>query len=450
MIGAPQHILSVSELTVMLRDRLEQAFPQVWVEGEVSNVRAPGSGHLYMTLKDHVSQIRVVLFKTSAQRLRFALREGLHVIVRGRLTVYEQRGEYQLVLDYVEPKGIGALQIAFEQLKEKLSREGLFDPGRKRPLPLLPSRVGLVTSPTGAAIRDMLAVIRRRCPIANILIYPVAVQGDGAAEQIAHAVRSLSESGEVDVIIVGRGGGSWEDLWCFNEEAVVRAIAASTIPVVSAVGHEIDYTLADFAADVRAATPSAAAEAVVPVLRDLLRTVQALWARQERGMRERLAFVQRQVSGHSGAMPVFLLRLQRQGQRVDEAMDRIRGGWRSFLAVLRRQVQQSEHDLIVASPRMTIASALVVLPQLLKRTEEAMIRVLASRRQSAQGRMATLDTLSPLAILRRGYSILQSVPDGRIITRARDLHEEDDVSVTLAEGRLICGVRRVLPDSRKA
>jgi len=445
MSGAPQHILSVSELTVMLRDRLEQAFPLVWVEGEVSNLRAPGSGHLYMTLKDPISQIRVVLFRTSAQRIRFALREGLHVIVRGRLTVYEQRGEYQLVLDYVEPKGIGALQIAFEQLKEKLSREGLFDAGRKRPLPLLPSRVGLVTSPTGAAIRDMLAVIGRRCPIASILIHPVAVQGDGAAEQIAHAVRSLSESGAVDVIIVGRGGGSWEDLWCFNEEVVVRAIAASTIPVVSAVGHEIDYTLADFAADVRAATPSAAAEAVVPVLRDVLRTIQALWERQERGIRGRLAFVQRQVGGHSGAMPLFMLRIQRQGQRLDEALDRMRGGWRDFVAVLRRRVQHSEHDIVVASPRMTIGSALVVIPQVLKRTEEAMTRVVASRRQSAQGLMATLDTLSPLAILRRGYSILQSVPDGRVIRRATDVREDDDVSVTVAEGRLICGVRRVFP-----
>ena len=447
MSVAPQQILSVSQLTAMLRERLEQAFPQVWVEGEVSNLRAPGSGHLYMTLKDNLSQIRAVLFRMSAQRLRFALREGLCVIVRGRLSVYEQRGEYQLVLDYVEPKGIGALQIAFEQLKEKLAQEGLFDPARKRPLPLLPSRVGLVTSATGAAIRDMLSVIRRRCPIAGILIYPVPVQGVGAAEQIADAVRSLSQSGDVDVIIVGRGGGSWEDLWCFNEEPVVRAIASSAVPVVSAVGHETDYTLADFAADLRAATPSAAAEAVVPVLRDVLRTVQTLWDRQERGMRGRLAFVQRQVTGHSGAMPMFLLRLQRQGQRLDGAIDRIRGGWKDVLAALRRRVQQREHDILIASPRMRIASALVVMPQLLKRTAEGMVRVVASRRQSVHAVIATLDTLSPLAILRRGYSIVQSVPDGRVITRATGVHEDDDVSVTLADGRLICGVRRVLPHS---
>jgi exodeoxyribonuclease VII large subunit len=447
MSVAPQQILSVSQLTAMLRERLEHAFPQVWVEGEVSNLRAPGSGHLYMTLKDNLSQIRAVLFRASAQRLRFAVREGLCLIVRGRLSVYEQRGEYQLVLDYVEPKGIGALQIAFEQLKQKLALEGLFDSARKRPLPLLPSRVGLVTSATGAAIRDMLSVIRRRCPVAGILIYPVPVQGDGAAEQIAEAVRSLSKSGDVDVIIVGRGGGSWEDLWCFNEEPVVRAIASSAVPVVSAVGHETDYTLADFAADLRAATPSAAAEAVVPVLRDVLRTIQALWDRQERGMRGRLAFVQRQVTGHSGAIPMFLLRMQRQGQRLDDTIDRIRGGWKDVLAGLRRRVQQREHDVLIASPRMRIASALVVMPQLLKRTAEGMARVVASRRQSVHAVMATLDTLSPLAILRRGYSIVQSVPDGRVIRRATGVREDDDVSVTLAEGRLICGVRRVLPDS---
>jgi exodeoxyribonuclease VII large subunit len=447
MSVAPQQILSVSQLTAMLRERLEHAFPQVWVEGDVSNLRAPGSGHLYMTLKDNLSQIRAVLFRASAQRLRFAVREGLCLIVRGRLSVYEQRGEYQLVLDYVEPKGIGALQIAFEQLKQKLALEGLFDSARKRPLPLLPSRVGLVTSATGAAIRDMLSVIRRRCPVAGILIYPVPVQGDGAAEQIAEAVRSLSKSGDVDVIIVGRGGGSWEDLWCFNEEPVVRAIASSAVPVVSAVGHETDYTLADFAADLRAATPSAAAEAVVPVLRDVLRTIQALWDRQERGMRGRLAFVQRQVTGHSGAMPMFLLRMQRQGQRLDDTIDRIRGGWKDVLAGLRRRVQQREHDVLIASPRMRIASALVVMPQLLKRTAEGMARVVASRRQSVHAVMATLDTLSPLAILRRGYSIVQSVPDGRVIRRATGVREDDDVSVTLAEGRLICGVRRVLPDS---
>jgi len=230
-----QRILTVSELTLLVRDRLEQSFPDIWVEGEVSNLRTPSSGHLYFTLKDQSSQIRAVLFKTGVRRLQFALREGLQVIVRGQLTVYEPRGEYQVVLDYLEPKGIGALQLAFEQLKEKLAGEGLFDPARKRPLPFLPRRVGVVTSLSGAAIRDILAVLERRCPILSVLIYPVPVQGEGAAPLIAEAIRALGASGEVDVMIVGRGGGSLEDLWCFNEEIVVRAIADSAVPVVTGV-----------------------------------------------------------------------------------------------------------------------------------------------------------------------------------------------------------------------
>jgi exodeoxyribonuclease VII large subunit len=275
-----RRIFTISELTLLIRNQLEQGFSGIWVEGEVSNLRAPASGHVYFTLKDQTSQIRAVLFRAGAQRLRFSLREGLHVIVQGRLTVYEPRGEYQADVDYLEPKGIGALQIALEQLKEKLAREGLFDLVRKRPLPLLPRRVGLVTSLSGAAIRDMLSILQRRCPYLSILIVPVPVQGMGAALQIASAVRELGSSGKVDVMIVGRGGGSLEDLWSFNEEAVVRAIAESAVPVVSAVGHEIDYTLADLAADYRAPTPSAAAEAVAPIVEDLLRMLRELWARQ--------------------------------------------------------------------------------------------------------------------------------------------------------------------------
>jgi exodeoxyribonuclease VII large subunit len=272
-----RRIFTISELTLLIRNQLEQGFSGIWVEGEVSNLRAPASGHVYFTLKDQTSQIRAVLFRAGAQRLRFSLREGLHVIVQGRLTVYEPRGEYQAVVDYLEPKGIGALQIALEQLKEKLAREGLFDLVRKRPLPLLPRRVGLVTSLSGAAIRDMLSILQRRCPYLSILIVPVPVQGMGAALQIASAVRELGSSGKVDVMIVGRGGGSLEDLWPFNEEAVVRAIAESAVPVVSAVGHEIDHTLADLAADYRAPTLSAAAEAVAPIVEDLLGMLRELW-----------------------------------------------------------------------------------------------------------------------------------------------------------------------------
>jgi len=266
---SPPTILTVSELTHRIQARLEEGFPDLWVEGEVSNLRIPSSGHVYFTLKDAQAQIRAVLFRSQAQRLRFDLGEGLQVLARGRLTLYAPRGEYQVVVDYVEPRGLGALQIRFEQLKEKLAQEGLFAESKKRPLPTLPRRIGIVTSLTGAALQDMLTVIRRRCPIVGVVVYPVPVQGDTAAPLISKGIRTLGASGLVDVLIVGRGGGTWEDLWCFNEEEVVRAVAESAVPVVSAIGHEIDFTLTDFAADHRAPTPSAAAEVVTPHLEEL-------------------------------------------------------------------------------------------------------------------------------------------------------------------------------------
>lgn len=447
MLGPPQKLLTVSELTLLVRDRLEQGFPDLWIEGEVSNLRTPGSGHLYFTLKDEASQIRAVFFRTGAQRLRFTLREGVHVIVRGRLTVYEPRGEYQIILDYLEPKGIGALQVAFEQLKEKLAREGLFDPNRKRPLPLLPRCIGVVTSLSGAAIQDILTVLHRRCSILKVLIYPVAVQGDAAPEQIAHAIQALSQSGEVDVIIVGRGGGSWEDLWCFNEEHVVRAIAASPVPIVSAIGHEIDYTLADFAADHRAPTPSAAAEAVAPVLQELVRLIQDLEKRQERAIRAHVGLVQRQVADHCGAMTQLLFRIQHYSQQLDEAAERLRTSFRKYVEGFRQRVQEARHQSVLYSPRGKIRGHLLSVPHLMKRIEECLRTRLAFRRERMRSFAAALDSLSPLAVLARGYSIVQTIPDGRIIKRTSDVAVHEQVAITLAEGRLRCEVRHVLPDS---
>jgi exodeoxyribonuclease VII large subunit len=257
------HILTVSQLTDKIKILLEGSFPDIWVEGEISNLSIPQSGHAYFTLKDEQSQIRSVLFRSSQRFLKFTLQHGMQVICRGRLGVYEPRGEYQLILEYIEPKGVGALQLAFEQLKGRLEKEGLFDLEHKKPLPLLPLRIGIITSPTGAAIRDMLRVIKRRHPKMQILIYPVPVQGAEAAPQIIEAIRYFNAEKSIDVMVVGRGGGSLEDLWAFNEEAVARAIYSSTIPVITAVGHETDYTIADFVADLRAPTPSAAAEMVV-------------------------------------------------------------------------------------------------------------------------------------------------------------------------------------------
>lgn len=449
MFGTLQHVLTVTELTVLIRDRLEQVFPDLWLEGEISNLRTPASGHLYFTLKDHVSQIRAVLFRAGAVRLRFALREGLQIVARGRLTVYEPRGEYQIALDYVEPKGVGALQLAFEQLKDKLAREGLFDPSRKRPLPLLPKCVGIVTSVSGAAIRDMLTILQRRCPGLAIRIHPVSVQGDGAAHQIAAAIRELGQSGDVDVLIVGRGGGSWEDLWSFNEEVVVRAIAASPVPVVSAVGHETDVTLADFAADVRAPTPSAAAEAVAPVVQDLMRAVREIADRHERSIRHLLASIERRVIGRCEAMPILFVRLLRQGQRVDEVVDRLHRALTNRLSHLRQRVRQDRHDLLVCSPRNTIRGASVLIPQLLKRLEEGTGRILASQRDRLRAVVGALNSLSPLAVLTRGYGIVQRASDGAVVRRMSDVSVGERVQARLAEGRLLCLVESITPDSER-
>lgn len=448
-MGVESHkrIFTVSELSLLIRDRLEQIFSDVWFEGEVSNLRTPASGHFYFSLKDSRSQIRAVLFKAHAQRLRFALKEGLCLIARAHLTVYEPRGEYQAVLDYVEPKGMGVLQLALEQLKEKLEREGLFDRARKRPLPFLPRRVGVVTSRSGAAIRDILTVLRRRCPLLRILIVPVPVQGGGAGPRIAEAIRWLSDSGEVDVMIVGRGGGSLEDLWCFNDEAVVRAIAASRVPVVSAVGHEIDYTLADFAADVRSATPSAAAETVAPVLKDLLRTLADLSAREQRAMRRRFEHARQRIVAMRRAFFDPTWRLQRHAQYLDELSHRLGATVTSSLSDLKHRLTGLRHRLTLSNPMARLRGASVLAPQLVKRMEQSFYGMLNFRRQAIRSLAAALNSLSPLAVLARGYSIIQTEPEGAVVTRTADVKAGDEVRARLADGQLLCGVREVRPNS---
>lgn len=439
-----QRILTVSQLTFLVRTRLEVSFPEIWVEGEISNLRAPASGHLYFTLKDAAAQIRAVLFRNSAQRLRFALEEGLQVVVRGRLSVYEPRGDYQILVDDVEPKGIGALQIALEQLKEKLAREGLFDEARKRPLPMLPRRVGVVTSPTGAAIRDVLTVLHRRCPAVPVLVVPVSVQGEGAAEEIAHGVRTLSESGLVDVMIVGRGGGSLEDLWCFNEEVVVRAIAASRVPVVSGVGHDIDITLADFAADVRAPTPSAAAMAVAPARTDLVRHLAELHRRVVRGLGAKLEAA-RHVAGEVRQLaPALRLRLHRSGQQVDDETGQLCGVLARRLDACRRHLASMQHRTSGVSPLARLRAALALLPQLVKRTEQATVSAIETRRGEVRTLIQGLDSLSPLQVLARGYSLLQRVPDGRVVTRADTVAVGEDIRARLAHGELLCRILQIL------
>ena len=440
-------MLTVSELTGLLRTSIEEQFSDIWLEGELSNLRAPGSGHVYCTLKDKTSQIRAVLFRSSAVRLRFALQEGMQVIVRGRLTVYELRGEYQIVLDTVEPKGIGALQVAFEQLKERLAAEGLFDQDRKKPIPTFPRTVGVVTSLTGAAFRDILAVLRRRWPPLHILIAPVQVQGESAGRQIAEALAALNDWGSVDVIIVGRGGGSLEDLWSFNEEIVVRAIAASHVPVVSAVGHEIDVTLADFVADLRAPTPSAAAEAVVPVLAEIVERLRELTVRVGQMMLRHCAFEgQRLAAGIRGVTDVRF-RLQEAAQRTDDMVDRLRELLQRVLMSGRERVHEAQRDLSGLNPILVIKQGLATVPQFSKRLEGQMGTLLAQHRHRIHAMLAQLNTLSPLAVLGRGYSILHTVPAGQVLHRASDVEVGQELEAQLASGRLSCMVTRVFDDS---
>jgi exodeoxyribonuclease VII large subunit len=413
------HILTVTDLTDRIKGLLEGAFPDVWVEGEISNLTVPQSGHAYFTLKDARNQVRAVLFRSSQRFLKFTLQHGMLVICRGRVSVYGPRGEYQLIVEYIEPKGVGALQKAFEELKARLDKEGLFDRERKRPLPLLPRRIGVVTSPTGAAIHDMLRVIRRRHPRIHIMLYPVPVQGPEAAPAIAEAIDYFNREAAVDVMIVGRGGGSLEDLWAFNEEAVARAIFASRVPVISAVGHETDYTIADFVADLRAPTPSAAAEMVVESEESFRDRIGSLTTGIFRSMRQKIELLRAALREHAGRLEDPRRRLEQYAQRLDELLGRLATGLNHHI-----------------------------------RRDRALLVSLA----------AGLDHLNPLGILSRGYSITKTVPGGTILKDASATRAGDLLSTQLAKGEIISRVedpaavpndrdrgmsRRSLPDTQE-
>lgn len=342
-----RHVYTVTELTREIRQILESKFPQVWVEGEVSNLRIPTSGHFYFTLKDANCQLAAVMFRNVAAQVKFELKDGLKVICSGRISVYEKSGQYQIYVEELEPKGIGALQLAFEQLKERLSKEGLFAPAHKKPIPLLPQHIGIVTSPTGAAIRDILNILSRRFPNLHITINPVRVQGEGAALEIARAIDEFNALGGIDVLIVGRGGGSMEDLWAFNEEAVARAIYNSRIPVVSAVGHEIDFTIADFVADLRAPTPSAAAELVCAKKEEFVERVRAL----------------------SEALGCALLDIVRgPAQRLDELTSKLGLNLKHFIEMSRERFKALLGKLEVLSPLAHLERGYSISLKLPKRT----------------------------------------------------------------------------------
>jgi exodeoxyribonuclease VII large subunit len=438
-----RYTLTVSELTREIKDLLEGQFPDVWVEGEISNLRIPPSGHIYFTLKDDFSQIRGVIFKSQARTFRFSPEDGLRVICRGRVSLYERRGEYQLIVEVMEPKGLGALQFAFLQLRERLEKEGLFESEHKRAIPLLPQKIGIVTSPTGAVIRDMIHVIERRFENVHIYLYPVRVQGEEASQEIAEGINYFNEAGEVDVIIVGRGGGSLEDLWPFNEEGVARAIFQSRIPIISAVGHETDYTIADFVADLRAPTPSAAAELVVPNRRELESELSHLRVRLENQVlktlqenRTHLSYLAKRLGDPRKVIEAYLLRADELENRLQTLMS-----W-----VVKRKSETCLHRtqrLFLKNPLQRIEHMRSEVGQFMRQAEQRVLHGLELRRQTLRGVMGKLDALSPLAILQRGYSITRKLPSLRILREATEVRSGEKVEVRLFRGVLICDVERV-------
>jgi exodeoxyribonuclease VII large subunit len=439
----PRSIYSVSRLTLEVKSLLENHFAYLWVEGEISNLRIPSSGHLYFTLKDEASQIRGVMFRLQSRQLKFAPEDGLQVIVYGRVTVYEPRGEYQIVVEHMEPKGLGSLQLAFVQLKEKLAREGLFDPAHKKPLPFLPQKIGIVTSPTGAAIQDILQIINRRFANVHILLYPVKVQGTGAAQEIARAIDGLNQIPDLDVIILGRGGGSLEDLWAFNEEAVARAIFKSRIPVISAVGHEIDFTIADFVADLRAPTPSAAAELVVRNKIELSQSLQGLKNRLGLAASGTVEDLTERLSSLTHRLADPRKTLIDQRLHLDDLCSRLLNGVEQSNSRRGERLRSKWQHLLLLHPERRIAEHSLRLTQLWRQLATSLQTTLHRNRQRAEGCMGKLHSLSPLAVLGRGYSIARLLPTREIIRQASRLKVNDPVSIKVHEGEFITRVEEI-------
>jgi exodeoxyribonuclease VII large subunit len=441
-------IYSVSRLNREVRRLLEQGFSRIWLEGELSNVARPSSGHLYFSLKDAGAQVRAAMFRNRNRALPFSPEDGMQVLVRGKLSLYEPRGDYQLIVEHMEEAGDGLLQRAFEALKQKLSAEGLFDEAHKRPLPVLPERIGVITSASGAAIRDVLTVLGRRFPAIPVRIYPVPVQGREAAGEIAGALELASRRGDCDVLILTRGGGSLEDLWPFNEENVARAIHACEIPVISAVGHEIDFTIADFVADRRAATPSAAAELVSPDQQEWLQHIGHLASRLQARFRESLNGRQQAVNWlakhlqqlHPGQT------LRQQAQRLDELERRSRASLQATLQSRQASLASLHGRLRLQSPAGRIAELQLRWQASARRLGHAMQTLLTARQQALAVNSRALNAISPLATLERGYAIV-SRTDGGILRHAGEVKSGEQVTARLGKGQLLCTVDEVNADA---
>src|ERR1700737_3502654 len=437
---------SVTELTVRIRDLLARNFTDILVEGEISNCREASSGHIYCTLKDERTQIRCICFKTQLRTMKFRPEDGLRVTVRGSISVYEARGDYQIYVESFEPVGLGALQLAFEQLKKRLEAEGLFSQERKKPLPVLPRCIGLITSPSGAAVRDVVRILRRRFPNVQLTLYPVRVQGEGAAGEIVRALQFFNRRQSVDVVILARGGGSMEDLWSFNEEIVARAIAASTIAIISGVGHETDFTIADFVADVRASTPSAAAELVVQTRREFDKHIADLRGALTEQIRYRILVLSRRVHEFAARRgfrrPLDLLRQQRR--RADELTSRLAHGLRANLRHSRRRFTTAHMRIVSFDFRMKVAALRLRLEKRSADLAARHERLLRSKRERLDRLRLQLEERSPLRVLERGYAIATDGA-GLLLRDAAQVAVGDTVNVHLHHGRLTTEVKTKEP-----
>lgn len=433
-------IQTVSELTTSIKGLLETQYPFVTVSGELSNLRRPFSGHFYFTLKDAEAQIRAVMFKMQQRYLSSKPEDGQQVICRGRISVYEPRGEYQLVVDTMEPKGLGSLQLAFERLKNKLAMEGLFDMVRKRPLPLLPDLVTLITSPKGAAVFDFLKVAQARCPSVPIEIFPVRVQGDGAADDITEAIRVINDMARSQVIVLCRGGGSIEDLWPFNEEKVARAIHQSHIPVVSAVGHEIDFTIADFVADLRAPTPSAAAEMVIPEKSVLRNTINQFARRLGYAIKHDLEVERHKAERLKHTLSVFSGFVTRIIMMLDGKETALIHAFEKNLASKSMQTRDALHRLEQHSPVLLLRYKKEFVTKSTGQMRTMLQVHLQRKREELRKNALLLDAVSPLGVLGRGYAIVQEQKNDRVITASSQVEVGDDVRVTLHQGGLDCRI----------
>ena len=434
-------IYTVSELNANIKSLLEEQFPFIWIVGEISNFRIPLSGHFYFTLKDEQSQLNAVMFRGQQRQLKFRPEDGMRITGMGRLSVYEPRGTYQIILEYMEPSGIGALQVAYEKLKAKLADEGLFDEKYKKALPYLPRKIALITSPSGAAVHDMLNIINRRFPNVNIQVYGVKVQGDGAESEIVFALEHMNMQADTDVAILARGGGSLEDLQAFNNEDVARAVFASEIPIISGIGHETDYTIADFVADLRAPTPSAAAELAIPVKNELLQTVRSIFKdlkyRMEntidrlelslRDMSQRLVDPRKQIEDYRLQMDDYTSRLIRHAQ---------------ILVDRRKERFQWWNDRLLNNSPVNLSQNLnVIIEQSKYKLIKSFEKIIQEKLAHLRERSVQLDTLSPIAILKRGYSITRTIPELKLVMDPKTVSLEQDLEVMVAKGTLTCRVK---------